>query len=400
LTNLLLNGTRQERRGYQPECERVGGQSIGEPTVSVIMPVYNTAEYLVEAIESILSQSLRDFEFIIIDDGSTDASGEILGRYKDIDSRIRVERQENSGIVMALNKGMKMATGKYIARMDSDDISLPERLARQVAFMESHPEVGVCGTACRLFGGSAGVSWTTTDPEEIKSRLLFWPCMSHPTVMMRRDVVVKENLYYKPDFKMAEDYELWVRFSQYAQLANLPEVLLLYRIRGNQITSMFDSEVTTRASLVQKQALATLGIEPSDAEMELHLSLHRSSFERSQDYVKRVDAWLCRILVANLDRRTYDRNALAADLFERWVAVCSAEYELGLWVLREFKGSALYAPGRRASHWSGASLAWRFARGLLSGKLQSTRPGRLVKRTVRNVVSNYSRRRAIDKSIT
>ena len=369
------------------------------PLVSVIMPVYNTAEYLVEAIESILMQSLRDFEFIIVDDGSTDASGEILDRYKDIDSRIRVAHQENSGIVVALNKGMRMATGKYIARMDSDDISLPERLARQVAFMDNHPEVGVCGTACRLFGASSGVSWTTTDPEEIKSRLLFWPCMAHPTVMMRRSLVVKENLYYNPDFRQAEDYELWVRFSRHAQLANLPEALLMYRIRGNQVTSKFESEVANRANLVQRQALVALGMQPSDAEMELHLSLHKSSFERSRDYVERVDAWLCRIMVANMDRPTYDVDALAAVLFERWVAVCAAEYGLGLWMLSKFKKSPLYAPGRRASHWCGVSFAWRFMRGLLSQQLQSTSSGRLVKRTVRNAVSRYSRRRSIDKSI-
>ncbi len=163
------------------------------PAVSVVMPVYNTAEYVAEAVDSILKQTLSDLELIIIDDGSTDASPAILDQIQKADERVHVIHQQNQGIVGALNRGLKLAGGEYIARMDGDDISLPDRLAVQVAFMDRHPNVGICGTACRLFGDTSGLSWTTTDPDEIASRLIFWPCMSHPTVMMRRDLVVSEE---------------------------------------------------------------------------------------------------------------------------------------------------------------------------------------------------------------
>src|SRR6266480_6486765 len=116
------------------------------PPISVVMPVYNSAGVVAEAVESILQQTFRDFEFIIVDDGSTDDTGEILHEYAQLDKRIRLYSQENSGLIEALNRYCRVAAGKYIARMDADDISLPARLEKQFRFMETHPEVGVLGT--------------------------------------------------------------------------------------------------------------------------------------------------------------------------------------------------------------------------------------------------------------
>jgi glycosyltransferase involved in cell wall biosynthesis len=323
------------------------------------MPVYNTAEYLREAVDSIIGQTLSDFEFLIIDDGSTDGSAEILDDYEKSDDRIRVFHQENRGLAVSLNRGLRAAGGKYIARMDSDDISLPERFAKQVAFMDRHPEVGLCGTAFMQFGERTGASWTMTDPEEIKSRLMFWPCFGHPTVMMRRELVVRENLYYDTEFKQSEDHELWVRFSRHCKITNLTEVLLLYRTDAGQATNIYRDDVVRWSGRIHRQAIGALGIEMSDEESMIHESLHTSTFEVSRDYVNRVEEWLCKLMDANEIHKVYESNALAGVLYERWHYVCSNAVSLGLWVCVKFRKSRLFEAGR----WAGCNpfipFGWR-----------------------------------------
>ena len=352
------------------------------PMVSVVMPVHNTAQYVREAVGSILGQSLQDFEFIMIDDGSTDGSAEILDSYQEKDGRVRIFHQDNNGIAAALNKGIELARGKYVARMDSDDISLPERLAKQVALMESNPEVGICGTACRLFGDNCGITKPKTESEEIKSWLLFGPCMAHPTVMMRRQLIVDKHLYYDPWFKQAEDYELWVRFSQHCEMANIPEPLLLYRVCDKQATTQFRPEVHRWSGFVHKQAMKVLGIEPSDAELELHLSLHALRFHRSREYVERVEAWLCKLLDANNAAKAFHPEALSRVVFEFWRYVCAADCELGLWIWRKFRKSELTRDCRTACRRRYGSLAWLCLKTKLSKTLGKTRAGRSLKRLV------------------
>jgi len=148
------------------------------------MPVFNEDATLQEAVESILHQTRQDFELILIDDGSTDHTPEILDNYSDHDQRIRVFHQSHSGLIRSLNKGLELAKGKYLARMDADDISLPERLEKQTAYLENNPEVGVCGTWAKKFGltNKHQTIKMPASPEEIKSGLLFNNTLIHPTV--------------------------------------------------------------------------------------------------------------------------------------------------------------------------------------------------------------------------
>lgn len=358
------------------------------PIVSVVMPVYNAAEYLGEAVDSILGQTFGDFEFIIINDGSTDGSGEILDRYQQSDDRVRVIHQENSGVAATLKRGLESARGKYVARMDSDDISLPNRLEKQVAFMESHPEVGVCGTACRLFGDSSGVTMPKTESEEIKSWLLFGPCMAHPTVIMRRDLIVKHNLYYNMEFKQAEDYELWIRFSQYCEMANIPEPLLLYRVRDKQATTEFRSEVCRWSGLVHKMAIGSLGIEPTDEELDLHLSFHSASFPKSREYVEQFEKWLRKLLEANNNNKVRDGKAFARVLFECWRCLFAGEVELGVWMWKRFTRSELFRAQANTRFAPTVSSALFFCRASVSSVLEKTRTGRSFKRFARAIANN------------
>jgi glycosyltransferase involved in cell wall biosynthesis len=314
------------------------------PLVSIIMPTFNNDRFLCESVESILEQTFRDYEFIIINDGSTDRSEEILERYRKTDSRIRLFHQDNMGIVASLNRGIATATGKYIARMDGDDISLSERLARQVAFMEVHPNVGVCGTACRSFGeGRGGVSWTTTETNEIKARQLFWPCFAHPTVMMRHELIEKHGLMYRHEFQYVEDYDLWLRFSKHCDFANLPEELLLYRLHGAQICSRLGDKQVRMTGEVHRLALSFIGITPSPEEMLTHLSLHTSDFEDTREYQEKVESWLLKLTAANSAMIFCDDQSFRRVMFERWSSVSKKISALGIPVWRRFRNSPLYS---------------------------------------------------------
>ena len=207
------------------------------PKVSVAMSVYNGEEYLRTSIESVLSQSFDDFEFIIVDDGSTDRSGEILRSYTD--SRILLLEQSNQGVATALNHALRFAHGEYVARQDADDISLLERFAREVEFLDAHPEVAVVGTAASLIDRT-GRRFSTFMPFVRHERLVkelkrgFCPLM-HGAVMLRRAALSQCGVY-NPVFSHLQDVELWLRLSQSHRLANIREVLYQFRKHDSSIT--------------------------------------------------------------------------------------------------------------------------------------------------------------------
>jgi Sulfotransferase family/Glycosyl transferase family 2 len=210
------------------------------PLISVCMPVYNAKRYLAEAVESILGQTFRDFEFLIIDDGSTDRSLAILKRYAARDARIRLSSGPNAGLVARLNEMLHQARGDLIARMDADDVALPERFARQVEFLRSHPEVDVVGGAQEHVGAKGHLLSVHYDPqghEEIDERALAGACpINHPSVMMRRKAVLAVG-GYRAEMLPAEDLDLWLRMGERGRLANLPEVITRYRLHESSVSA-------------------------------------------------------------------------------------------------------------------------------------------------------------------
>ena len=211
---------------------------MSSPTVSVVMSVFNGQTFLPEAIESILSQTYRDFEFVIIDDGSTDNTPDILAEYASRDARIRIHRHANKGRAESLNIGVSVAKGEYIARMDADDIALPDRLQEQMRFMESHPEVGLIGGALELITADGRALKTIRYPLEdsaIRSVMLEYSPFAHPTVIVRKEVVLASGGYRKALLD-ADDYDLWLRMSERTQLANLEKSVLRYRIHRGQVS--------------------------------------------------------------------------------------------------------------------------------------------------------------------
>jgi glycosyltransferase involved in cell wall biosynthesis len=210
-----------------------------KPKVSVVMSVFNGERYLREAVSSILDQSFSDFEFIIINDGSTDTSGTMLDSYRSTDDRVVVYHQQNRGLTSSLNRGCTGANGKYIARMDADDIAVQDRLQRQVDFMENHPEVGVLGGAIEWINAAGKSLLRCRHPasdQAIKSALVRGDCpLSHPTVIMRKEAF-SSVAGYRTAMVDAEDYDLWLRISDRYQLANLDAVVLKYRVHPNQVS--------------------------------------------------------------------------------------------------------------------------------------------------------------------
>jgi len=207
--------------------------------VSVVMSVFNGGELLAAAVESVLAQTFTDFEFIIIDDGSTDRSVEVLHGYND--PRIILVRQENRGIAAALNRGLELASGYYIARQDADDLSFPQRLTTQTNYLDNHPEIAVLGTAALVIdsvGRPFSTFWPFTRHERLVKELLRGICpLMHGSVMMRREAVRNVG-GYNPAFGHAQDVELWLRIAGRYRLGNIRDVLYQYRKHESSVTQL------------------------------------------------------------------------------------------------------------------------------------------------------------------
>lgn len=208
------------------------------PKVSVIMPVYNGERYLRQSIGSILAQSFSDFELIIVNDGSTDGTAMIISSFAD--PRIRtLVNENNSGIIIALNKGLEAATGVYLCRMDADDVSLPDRLMKQVGYMDAHPDIAVLGAGVIFIdpaGNTIRLMKFPESPEAVRRSMLVHNPFAHGSVCMRR-AVVSEMGNYNLQFLHNEDYDLWLRLAAHGhRMANLPDPLVLRRIHPDAIT--------------------------------------------------------------------------------------------------------------------------------------------------------------------
>lgn len=213
------------------------------PTVGVVMPVYNAGPYLLDALNSLKNQKYDDFEIIAINDGSTDKSGEVLKQFAATYPKLRVFHQQHAGVTRALNYGVLLSRSKYIARMDADDVAFPQRLERQVDFMEKNKDVYVLGSWFYSMDESLQkLIWPNQveeDHESIRKTLLERCCIGHPTVMMRRQLFEVLGGYSEAEeHKHIEDYELWLRASQRFKLANLPENLLAHRTHNQQVSSV------------------------------------------------------------------------------------------------------------------------------------------------------------------
>ena len=222
------------------------------PLISVAMPVYNGEAHLAEALESILAQTYTNFELIIIDDGSTDNSLQVLLQYQKRDIRIRLITRENRNLATTLNDIIDLAQGKWVARMDQDDIALPHRFERQLEWLEQ-TGADIAGSWIQLFGtfDKRILKHSQTD-DAIKMELLFGSPFAHPTVMLRAELV--KQLHYDHAWEKAEDYDLWERAARAGwKMTNVPEVLLLYRQHGTQISTASSAKQHQLSQMIRRR---------------------------------------------------------------------------------------------------------------------------------------------------
>ena len=246
---------------------------MSSPLISVLMPVYNAERYVAEAVESILGQTFRDFEFIIIDDGSTDRSLEILQRYAQQDPRIRLSSRPNMGLAKTLNEGLALARGEFIARMDADDVSLPGRFARQIDYLSEHEECVAVGTQVLYVEPYGSPLWVSDLPlthEEIDTALLARQCgLVHPSFLMRSHAIQSIG-GYSERCGLCEDHELFLRLAERGRIANMPEVLYKYRKHLDSITIGRSRELARDVDEIVRNAwVRRSGSVPADVEAAL-----------------------------------------------------------------------------------------------------------------------------------
>lgn len=302
--------------------------------VSVVMPCFNAGRWLGKAIDSLLAQSYRRIEIIAINDGSTDDSGDILDGVARRDARLRVVHAEsNLGIVSALNRGLDIASGSLIARMDADDICKPRRLEKQVAFLEAG-STDICGSWFIEFG--QGPRRTTRWPhatDAVEASMLFQNAVCHPTLVAKRRVF--DRFRYREEFRLAEDYDLLSRAMQDFRIANVAEPLLYYRRHPAQATqvSRLRMEAITRS--IRRQALASSGIFPDDEQARLHDLIRAPASITDPRDLAGIEAWLLSLL-----ERPWTPDARKA-IASQWIRACVRAAPLGAAMRDAFRKSPL-----------------------------------------------------------
>ncbi|MFZ5585807.1 MAG: glycosyltransferase family 2 protein [Thermodesulfobacteriota bacterium] len=235
------------------------------PLVSVLMSVYNGQAWLESGLECILHQSLTDLEFIVIDDGSNDATWELLTRRAASDPRLKPVRNEaNLGLTRSLNRGLALAQGRYLARQDVDDVSLPDRLRSQAEFLEAQPEVVLLGSwATRIDAAGRvlpGLGWQPAADRIIRHKMLISNAFFHASVMLRRQALIEHGLAYDPGLPFAQDYDLWSRLLPLGQAANLPRPLIQFRTHPGQISQARGATQRAVADAIAVRNLAAAGL--------------------------------------------------------------------------------------------------------------------------------------------
>lgn len=311
------------------------------PILSVVLLVYNGEKYLREAIDSVLNQTFRDFELIIVNDGSTDDSLKIINSFDD--KRIRIiNNTRNKGIPICRNLGIKEAKGEYLAWTDCDDINLPTRFEKQINFLHKNKDYGGCGTWLYRFKGIKinYVAKALEDHNEIKAALLFRPAaVPNATVMLRLSEVRKNHITYNPGYPVGEDYDFVFRCSQHFKFSNIQEVLYKYRDSETSIMTKFEEEETRIYNInkkIFKQGLIALGIQPTDTNLITHYNIcSKKIYDSFSDYLESY-RWLLKIKENNRAEKTYDPEALNQILADQFFFASKKASKFGLKTLEFF----------------------------------------------------------------
>lgn len=306
---------------------------MNTPFLTVIMPVYNGQAYLNAAIDTVLNQTFKNFELIIIDDGSTDNSEEIIRQYTD--PRIRfLKNDKNRGVAYTRSRGLTEAKGDYLAWMDCDDLISPEKFEKQLQFLQENPDIGICGTWWVRFGeGRPRVLKSPTDPEIIKASLLFYPAINPATAMMRMSYVNQFNLKYDHRLLIAEDYDFYFEASFHFPMQNIGEVLYSYRASETSIMKKFsdqEAKMMEFHKIIYSKAFDKLQIEKTEENFIKHRRVKSSFlFNNWSDFKKNFE-WLLLLKSQNNKTKVYDCKAFDEVLGTMFYFISKKSSQLGL----------------------------------------------------------------------
>ncbi len=296
---------------------------MGSPTVSVMTVVKGECLFLEETIVSVLGQTFSDFEWVFIEDEIGESAKKILLRYAASDQRIKIFNQIKAGLSSARNQAVTMSTGKYCAVADSDDVFLPNRLEKQVDFLENRPDISLCGAWIKTFGGKHDeVRKTPVDDAAIRASLIFNNPFAHSTVVWRRQDILHTGQQYELD--SAEDYDLWVRLSKFIHFANLSEILVLYRIHPDQHSNFTENNglFLNSTLLIRTRQIKALKIEPTKQEIDTHQKISLGQLQQDDAFVKKTETWLLKLRIANQKQRLYPEPQFKQLLASQWYWAC------------------------------------------------------------------------------
>lgn len=281
----------------------------GHPEVTVIVPVYNGEQYLEQAIESVLSQSYRDYELTLVDDGSTDASLSIAAKYADMDERIvLLSCERNRGVADALNRGLAVAGGRFVALLGQDDIALPDRLEKQVAFMNEHAAVVLLGAQMLSMNANGEIKGEMVFPEtdhQIRFGFALQNQMGAPSVMCRSEILRRQNLRFDAAYTGAEDYALWSDLMRFGELRNLPQALVRYRFHGKQLSKTGGDRQRHLADEISARERAKWGVDLSlgAAEREALNQLYILFLKRFRESPLKAEQFMLDVTRAMTERK-------------------------------------------------------------------------------------------------
>ncbi len=291
--------------------------------VSIVLPVYNGEKYLAESLDSILAQTYRNWELVIINDGSTDSTENLILKYQD--KRIKYFPNDgNKGIIFSLNRGLRESNGIYIARIDADDIALPYRLEKQVRFLSENPDYDLCGSYFQTIDSNGRFLKNVTFPannRDAQSYLLLHNCFCHSAIMMRTGIA--KDLKYDENFQVCEDYDLWYRISRTGKILNLPEFTTLYRVHDNNMSTRKSEIMFAHVNKINKRILDDLGIEYSKSELDVHSNAlsYNAFFFGNPDRIRSLENWMVKLYSYLKKNGNYNAFLCYQILIEKWIVV-------------------------------------------------------------------------------
>lgn len=283
--------------------------------VSIITSVYNSAEYISEMLDSILAQSYPDWELIIIDDASTDATWDIIMQYKDA-RIISVKNEKNLGLTVNLNKALSMAKGEYIIRIDGDDIAWIDRIMVQVRYMNENPDVAVAGCWMKMFGDKTGILQCSLDADRLKINLIFNAVLFHPTLIIRKSILDQYKIAYDTSLRYAQDYALEYEISKYAKIGSIDKILVDYRVHKKQISIEKQEKQLLCANKTRKKILEDLGVDLSDEELRCWSDF--CLFQKNMSDDKLVPHVIQKIIEKNRVECIYNEKMLERILIKKY----------------------------------------------------------------------------------